>query len=706
MKKTAFLLIFSILTALLFAGKIENAFKALEEYNYFEAKRLFEKSWAKKKVAASFGLAVIFERSDNPFHHLDSAYKYICLADSNYLSSDDKRRIALYELGIDSLKIEALKDTIDKKAFLGIRKSKDIATLEAYINKHSDSDYQQKVIDKRNKLLFKKVKKENTASAYLEFYRAYPNSKEAIEAKNRYEKQLFVEQTADGRAIDYQNFIYKYLDSPYLRAAQDSLFSVMTKDGKIQSYYNFVKGNPFNPHLEKAWRKIYTLYMTDYSPEKIVEFRIDYPDYPFIEELKMDIQLAVKRFIPYQQEGKWGFIDVEGHVMIHPIYQSVEPFSDGLALVVQDGSVGYIDKAGNMVIPLTYEDAESFQNGYAIVSKNDLYGIVDRTNKVVVPIIYEDVGAFNDGLALVANEDFYGYCNTKGEVTIPVELDYASDFKNGYAIVERDGKKGIINALGGLVTSIQYNWIELFNDHGLCRAKKDSTYGMLDENGAEVLPFEYTRIGEMKNDRALVIRNGHYGYVNSRGAVIIELDFVLTEGAMIWGEFIQDYVKFNKKDKFGIIDTAGAEIFPAIFQDVGLYAPSGYTAVKKRGKWGYSDENLKLVIPYNYEYANTFINDQAIVKKDSLCGLIDKKGDWLIQPEYNHIKRMEGIGYVVQQGRYKGVIGLNLESEVELKYDEIVPIEDTKLLKLKRDQNTFFYDYQHKKLLSIKPLKS
>src|SRR5690554_8178997 len=72
----------SLLVLMLSACKINKGFEALEEFNYFEAKKQFEKSLKKQKSAAAYGLSVIYFRNDNPFYDLDSAYHYGLLARS------------------------------------------------------------------------------------------------------------------------------------------------------------------------------------------------------------------------------------------------------------------------------------------------------------------------------------------------------------------------------------------------------------------------------------------------------------------------------------------------------------------------------------------------------------------------------------------------------------------------------------------------
>jgi hypothetical protein len=46
------------------------------------------------------------------------------------------------------------------------------------------------------------------------------------------------------------------------------------------------------------------------------------------------------------KDGKWGFIDKTGRVVIPLIYDYVEPFHEGLCRFLKDGKYGFIDKTG------------------------------------------------------------------------------------------------------------------------------------------------------------------------------------------------------------------------------------------------------------------------------------------------------------------------------------------------------------------------
>ena len=65
---------------------------------------------------------------------------------------------------------------------------------------------------------------------------------------------------------------------------------------------------------------------------------------------------------------KEGYIDKTGKIAIDNDYQHVNPFQEGLAVVVtKDLKYGYIDKSGKMVIKPKYKWAGSFHNGIARV---------------------------------------------------------------------------------------------------------------------------------------------------------------------------------------------------------------------------------------------------------------------------------------------------------------------------------------------------
>jgi hypothetical protein len=77
----------------------------------------------------------------------------------------------------------------------------------------------------------------------------------------------------------------------------------------------------------------------------------------------------------FQQEGKIGYRDAVGGVVIKPQFAEAGDFSWGLARVKPDakGSWGYINGSGDEVIPPQYAAASDFVDGIAVVLRNDKF---------------------------------------------------------------------------------------------------------------------------------------------------------------------------------------------------------------------------------------------------------------------------------------------------------------------------------------------
>ncbi|MDR1056955.1 MAG: WG repeat-containing protein [Prevotellaceae bacterium] len=125
-----------------------------------------------------------------------------------------------------------------------------------------------------------------------------------------------------------------------------------------------------------------------------------------------------QELIKFSENGKYGFRNTEGHVLVRAEYDWANDFSEGLALVKTEGKWGYIDKAGEMIIPAKYDWGDDFSDGLAKVSVRFKYGYVDTSGKEVIPLKYDKVEGFSEGLARVESDGKYGYMNkTEGRLS-------------------------------------------------------------------------------------------------------------------------------------------------------------------------------------------------------------------------------------------------------------------------------------------------
>lgn len=92
-----------------------------------------------------------------------------------------------------------------------------------------------------------------------------------------------------------------------------------------------------------------------------------------------------------EKNGKWRLMNNAGIKIGSTAYDNMGnngEFSEGLLSVTLNGKSGYIDSTGKVIIPLKYDECNKFQMGNATVWLKNLCGLIDATGKVIIPIKY------------------------------------------------------------------------------------------------------------------------------------------------------------------------------------------------------------------------------------------------------------------------------------------------------------------------------
>ena len=153
--------------------------------------------------------------------------------------------------------------------------------------------------------------------------------------------------------------------------------------------------------------------------------------------------------IRFRRNGKWGFFDQEGNVVIDSL-DLARDFSEGKAFARVGGQSTYIDKNGIALFSLPdVVGGGEFNRGHARVwvetdGPGYLYGLIDTAGEYVFDPQFSRLGQFSDGLA-AAGFGFrsrntsapakYGYVDRHGRTVIDPVFFGAKPFENGFALV-------------------------------------------------------------------------------------------------------------------------------------------------------------------------------------------------------------------------------------------------------------------------------
>lgn len=163
---------------------------------------------------------------------------------------------------------------------------------------------------------------------------------------------------------------------------------------------------------------------------------------------------------PVEIDGKWGYVNKKGELVVAANYDSALEFDKGFAEIKLDGATKYINAKGEV-----FDVAEGFHSEKAArILVGGKYGMVDSKGNYLVEPIYDYVGTMSEGMVVVKMDDAYGYFNNKGKLVIQPQFESAKHFSEGLALVSKDGKYGYINKKGKFVIEAQFDQAQTFVD--------------------------------------------------------------------------------------------------------------------------------------------------------------------------------------------------------------------------------------------------
>lgn len=273
------------------------------------------------------------------------------------------------------------------------------------------------------------------------------------------------------------------------------------------------------------------------------------------------------------EDDKWGFIDLDGDVVIPFICDEPAVFENGTTIVTLHGLKGVINFLGNYMLVPVYEDIDSLNHGFLYVTYRSgedpvvydnlgnrvfsiegidgysnmnsddileyeigsLNGLISTEGEIITECIFEQINPFYEGIAAVKKDDLWGFINFLGEYTVePTYLD-ATNYNHG--IVSVLDESGVWKALNADETPdfafSQTSEIPFdFNEYGISLFVENNLVGQIDIAGNILEPAAY----EPKNggiDMDHIFMDGTYDLIfDPEGGILYKssnshiLDFI------------------------------------------------------------------------------------------------------------------------------------------------------------------------------------
>jgi len=341
--------------------------------------------------------------------------------------------------------------------------------------------------------------------------------------------------------------------------------------------------------------------------------------------------------------------------------------------------------------PIWIQRSESADPLYRF-EKGKKAGYIDRDGKIVVPPVLEYGSEFHDGLLEIAVSDGH-YVDATGKLVIDgKDLFRGWDFSEGLAAAVRKGEKlwGYIDRTGQFAISPRFRWsptdyVWSFAD-GLAKIRFQDKYGYIDHSGNFVIQPQFPDGDDFSDGMARVVMEGPCAY--------------MPDGPCASGVHVGGPTNNPRACKFTFVDKTGRVISDDRYDFARSFA-EGLAPVRKNNHWGFIDKSGKLVIGYRFEDAQPFSNGLARVKQNGSYGYIDQHCKLIIPPWFQYAEEFsdglapvgnddDGYWYIDKTGRdvfphryavaspfFKGLAHVQLINENEEPSDTFAYIDTT-----------------------------
>jgi hypothetical protein len=333
-----------------------------------------------------------------------------------------------------------------------------------------------------------------------------------------------------------------------------------------------------------------------------------------------------------------------------------------LIAVEKDGKTGFIDQTGKVVIPFQFDQANSFYEGLALVTLKGRKLFIDPTGRVLFEAKYDVVRNFSEGLCavnigekrianigLISEPGKWGYLDKTGKLAIPMKFTHAENFSEGLAAI-KDGDKGaFIDHDAKTVFEVPLD-VTLGFQEGIVGVLNRGTLSYFDRSGKQISPpLGYGPKSHSFSEGLVPVEiKGKTGFMDRTGKIVIEPQFEDAEdfheglapvkvrsAETTWCPRAPTGSRKGFTMKWGYIDKTGRMVIPAEFESVGSFS-EGLGAINQCDEGFFVDQTGKKIVLGKFSWVSPFgaglsrIN--VGVDQDRMWGLIDKTGKMIWGP--------------------------------------------------------------------------
>ena len=295
-------------------------------------------------------------------------------------------------------------------------------------------------------------------------------------------------------------------------------------------------------------------------------------------------QVALK-YLPVYTNDKWGVINSSGDIVIEPTYAE--------AIIIPDSSKAvFICTYDVDYTKGTYKTKVLDEKGSEIITGYDSVEAIENYDS-------SNTMWYESGVLKVKKDGKYGVLTINGETVIePTYEEMTFAFTNTY-IAKKDGKYGMIDITNQEKLPFEYESIIYDEEADFIRAQKaEQITELLNRNFEVKQTGIVSEINTSKNYIRIRV-NDDYKYYNFKLEEKENTEILSTNTIFL----------SKKNGKYGYVNSKGIVVVDYIYDDATEQNKYGYVAVKKDGKWGCLNQSGKVIVEPTYKMENNLYID-------------------------------------------------------------------------------------------------
>lgn len=259
------------------------------------------------------------------------------------------------------------------------------------------------------------------------------------------------------------------------------------------------------------------------------------------------------------------------YTLTQPLYESIGTISEGVAPAYNNGLWGYIDLTGEYVLEPKYVQAEPFSEGLAFTvdAQGATHAYIDKTGARILTLdAFQDQwtgGEFSDATAPIwlTNDLKTRYIDRQGQ-TVLIYDGYARSFHDGLAVAYAEQGYTYIDKQGKSTGALYDECWDFSN--GRAVVLKNGKYGVIDTRQRYIIPAIYDDVSDTDLTEGVLCakKDGYWIALSLSGAVIQNYQLKIITGVVGGFTFFMAHVYFM----YQIGTTSGPPLITDGWQDV------------------------------------------------------------------------------------------------------------------------------------------